>query len=185
LRTMIGHLRPTVVMTLTLAIGIGAATTVFTLLNAVFLKPLPVHDATALVGVYTTDEVNAQSYFTKFPMSYLNYLDLRANNTIFTGMGAFYQLTMTLTDVGEARPVAVELASEDYFSVLGVNAAIGRTFSHEEADEATPGRPVAIVSHQMWVNLFGADPQLVGRTIRLNAAQYTVIGIMPPRFKGL
>src|SRR5262249_17362135 len=136
LRTMIGHLRPTVVMTLTLAIGIGAATTVFTLLNAVFLKPLPVHDAAALVGVYPTDEVNAQSYVPKFPMSYLNYLDPRANNTIFTGMGAFYQLTMTLTDVGEARPVAVELASEDYFSVLGVNAAIGRTFSHEEADEA-------------------------------------------------
>ncbi len=160
---------------LTLGLGIGANTTIFSIANALFLQPLPVADAERLVSVYATDKKNPGFS----PMSHLNWKDYRKQNDVFESMLGYDWTTMSVKASGEAKLLVGQLVSENYFDTLGVTAALGRTFEPEE--HATP-TPVAVLSHGFWLGELGGDPGAVGRAITINSQSFTVIGVTPARF---
>src|SRR5262245_354984 len=171
----------TLVAILTLALGIGTNTAIFTVINAALLRPLPYEDAEGLVVVTTTmrrETVEVRS------SSYPDFVDWRDQNTVFERIAARAEASFTLT--GDAGPERVdgELVSADYFPLLRARAAFGRTFLPEE-DSAPDMRRVALVGHRLWQRRFGGSPALVGRTIQLNDGNYTVVGIMPEGFRGV
>ena len=175
----------TVVAVLSLALGIGANTAIFTLTNAVFLSPLPVTDPGRVLEVYTVDNATTTTgaNLRRTAMSFLNYKDFRDQNDVFGGLSAFLPTGVTLTGRGEPKPQNVTLVSANYFDVLGVKPALGRTFFADE-DQADGGNTVAVISYAMWTRLFGADRSVIGRTIEMNGVAYTVIGVTPDNFKG-
>jgi predicted permease len=175
----------TVIAALSLALGIGANTTIFTLINAVLLNPLPVEDPSQLVSVWTTDERNqgnAQLGFLQ--ISPMNYKDLRDKNEVFASLAAHAGIPVSVsTNNTEPQQVFGEIVSGNYFSVLGAKPAIGRTFAPDE--DLTPGdKLVAVLGYGQWQGVFGGDPAVVGRTITLNGRAFSVIGVMPKGFKG-
>ncbi len=173
----------TAVAILSLALGIGANTTIFTLVNAVFLQPLPVKEPAQLVSVYGTDEKNKGNLLDFMPVSYPNYMDYRDQNDVFSGLLAFSGVAMSLSGTGEPEQINGLIVSGNYFDVLGIKAARGRTFLPEE--DGTPGtHPVVVISHGLWQRRFGGDPSLVGKTLALNNQRFTVIGIAPENFRG-
>lgn len=176
----------TFVALLSLALGIGANTAIFTIINAIFVHPLPVEEPSQLVEVYTRDtktldtNVNFQFTYTSFP----NFEDFRDQNTAFSGLtGASYPVPIIWSGRGEPQQINAILASANYFDVLGVRAYRGRTFLPDE-DKKPGGNSVVVLSYYLWRRNFGSDPNLIGRTITLNAMPYTVIGVAPPHFKG-
>jgi predicted permease len=184
LRMMAKHPGVTAVAVLSLALGIGANSTIFTVINAVFLNPLPVHQTSELVAVYTTDSNAPGGFGGLLQTSYPNFKDFRAQNTVFTDMAAYtFPLQVSLSTGGEARQAFVELTTGNYFDVLGVRAARGRTFLPEE-DSTPGGHPVLVLGHGLWQRQFGGD-EVVGRVINLNGHPYTVIGVAPEGFKGV
>jgi macrolide transport system ATP-binding/permease protein len=185
LRTLAKSPGFTVVALLSLALGIGANTAIFTLTNAVFLNPLPVRDAARVLECYTVDHATktTAANLTRTPMSWLNFKDIRDQNTMFSGLAAFIPMGVSLTGRGDPRPETVVLASANYFDVLGAHAALGRTFAPDE-DKKDGGDAVAVLSDGMRQRLFGADPNVLGKTVEFNMVAYTVIGVMPPGFKG-
>ncbi len=170
---------------LTLALGVGANSALFTALRVVFGNPLPLSSPSQLLRLYTTDQRNQSAAYNLFPMSYLNFLDVREHNGVFDGLAAFTQSQATLTESGQAFPVSAQLVSGDFFSVLGIQAQSGRSFDPLEVAQDAPPQQVAVISHSIWANRLGGDPGLLGRAIRLNAHRYTVIGIAPVGFKGV
>jgi predicted permease len=169
----------TLVAALSLALGIGANTAVFSIINASLLKPLPVEEPERLASVFTTDAKNPGN----LPTSHLNYVDYRDQNQVFSGLLAYTFAQVSLTRGETTEPVFGLVVSGNYFDVLGVKAAMGRTFMPHE--DKTPGaHPVAVLSHGLWRRSFGADPNLVGKTISLNRHDYTVVGIVPEGFTG-
>jgi putative ABC transport system permease protein len=171
----------TLVAILTLSLGIGANTAIFTVINAALLRPLPYEDAERLVVIATTmrrETVEVRS------ASYPDFVDWRDQNTVFERVAAHEETSFTLT--GDAGPERVngELASADYFPLLRVRAAMGRTFLPEE-DRAPDMHRVALVGYGLWQRRFGGVPGLLGQTIRLNDGDYTVVGIMPEDFRGV
>jgi predicted permease len=172
---------------LSLVLGIGANTTIFTLVNAVFLRPLPMADPARLVSIYGTDEAAGPgSGFFRF--SYLNYLDYREASHTFSGILAYQGFAIGLTGgaggAGRAERVVGRAVSGNYFDVLGVKAALGRTF--EPAEDGAPGaHPVAVIGNGLWTRRFGADPRTVGRTVLLNGHPFTVLGVLPRSFNDL
>jgi predicted permease len=175
----------TIVAVLSLALGIGANTAIFTLTNAVFLNPLPVRDAARVVQVFTVDHATTTTAanFLRTPMSFLNYKDFRDQNNVFSGLAAFTLTGVTLTGHGDPKPETGMLVSANYFDVLGIKPALGRTFFADE-DRSEGGNTVTVLSHSLWVQLFGADPAVIGKTVEFNSIPYTVIGVMPADFKG-
>lgn len=175
----------TAVAILSLALGIGANTAIFTLTNAVFLKPLPVEDPARVLQVFTVDHATTVTApnLARTPMSFPNYRDFRDLNHVFSGLAAFLPIGVTLTGRGEPQPETAMLVSANYFDLLGVKPAIGRTFAPGE-DRQEGGNTVAVLSYAMWVRFFGADPAAIGKTIDFNSIPYTVIGVAPPGFKG-
>jgi predicted permease len=168
---------------LTLALAIGANTTIFTLVNAIFLNPLPVRDASTLVEVNTVDAKNALANFTRMPNSWDNFKDYEKQNDVFSGMTAFQGVPVTLSGRGEAVQLNGNLVSRNYFDVLGVKAEKGHTFLPDEGN--TEGaNPVVVLSNNLWAHKFGADPNLIGQTITLNGTAFTVVGIAAAGFKG-
>lgn len=176
----------TIVAILSLALGIGANTAIFTIINAVFLHPLPVQEPSRLVEMFTRDNktVQTNANFQLTPTSLPNYEDFRDQSTVFTGLAAA-TFPLPLIWGGQAEPQLLngELVSANYFDVLGVKALRGRTFFPDE-DKKPGANAVLVMSHSLWTRRFGAEPNLVGQTITLNATPYTVIGITPPNFKG-
>ena len=170
----------TSVIVASLALGIGANTTIFTLINAVFLRPLPVSDPERLVEVFT---VMPKS--TAFQgVSLANYRDFRDNVRELSGLAASQSIGANL--IGGIEPLAIggQLVTGNYFQVLGVDAALGRTFT--PAEDATLGAsPVMVISAGLWRRAFSSDPNVVGKAVTLNGFTFTVIGVMPPAFKGL
>ena len=175
----------TAVAILSLALGIGANTTIFTVINAVLLNPLPVKDISQLVDLSTIDKktkialANAQ----KLPMSYPNCKDYRDQNEVLSATSCFSFAALTLSGQAEPQQLPGLLVSSNYFDVLGVQPALGRTFLPDE-DQKPGGNPVVIISYSLWVKQFGADRSVLGRQITLNAVPYTVIGVAPRNFKG-
>ncbi len=154
-----------------LALGIGANTAIFSFVNGVLLQPLPYGDANRIVMVLEKPPQGDRN-----GISTLNYLDWRHQNSVFEYMTPMSQGQVTLT--GTSDPVQLRRASvaPDYFHVFGTQAVLGRTFA---ADEDQPGKPhVVVLSHAIWESQFGADPKLLGTTIRLDGEPYTVIGIL-------
>jgi len=174
----------TVIAALSLALGIGANTTMFTLVNAVLLNPLPVEDPSQLVSVWTTDERNQNSALGFLQISPLNYRDLRDKNEVFAGLAAHTGIPLNVSVAnGEPQQLFGEIVTGNYFSVLGAKPAAGRTFMADE--DKNPGeRLVAVLGYGEWQKRFGGDPGAVGRTVTVNGQSFTVIGVMPKGFKG-
>jgi len=169
------------VAVLSLAVGIGANTAIFTLVNAVLLKPLPLHDVSRLVSIYTADEKNPEMMF---GTSRDNYLDIRDSNNVFDRTSAAAKITVNLaSDAAPPERVTAELVSGNYFETLGTTPAIGRGFLPEE--DQTPGaKLVTVISHELWQSHLGGDPSITGKTILVNNRPFLVAGIMPARFHG-
>jgi putative ABC transport system permease protein len=174
----------TIVAVLSLALGIGANTTIFSLINAVLLHPLPVQDPASLVSVWTTDERNQNGGLGFLQTSLLNYRDYRDKNDVFAGLAAHQFVPLSISGgTGEPQQVFGEIVSGNYFQVLGARPLVGRTFTPEE--DRTPGATlVAVLGYGEWQKRFGGDAGIVGRTIRLNGQEFTVLGVMPKGFRG-
>ncbi|PYT79765.1 MAG: hypothetical protein DMG40_15590 [Acidobacteria bacterium] len=163
---------------LTLALGIGANTAIFSVVNTVLLRPLPYKDADRLVTVWGYNR--ARGYDTDF-VSPLDFADWRSQNHVFEGMAASTDVQYTLTGEGEPRAIIAYAFSADYFHVLGTAPLLGRTFLPEQEQ---PGKNhVAVLSYACWQKRFGGDRDAVGKNILLDGAPYTVIGVMPPGFQ--
>jgi len=179
LRTFIKQPGFTAVAVVTLALGIGANTAIFSLIDAVLLKLLPVKDPAQLVALAATS-AGGQGLGFSYPM----FQDLRERSQVFAGILAYDGVTLNLSESGQTDRVTGELVSGHYFSVLGVKPLLGRVFSAD--DDRSPGaHPVAILSYQFWQRRFSSDPTVVGKTIHLSGYPFTVVGISPPGFFGV
>jgi predicted permease len=171
---------------LSLALGIGANTTIFTVINAILLHPLPVKDISRVVQVDTIDtktRVTAAN-FAKLGMSFPNFQDYARDNQVFTALGCVVgPLPLTWSGGAEPRQIFGQLVSANYFDILGMRPATGRFFMPDE-DTKLGGNDVAVLSYSLWANKFGSDPSAVGKVLTLNATSYTVIGVAPRGFKG-
>jgi putative ABC transport system permease protein len=171
----------TLVAVITLALGVGANTAIFTVINAALLRPLPYEDAERLVVVATTmrrETVEVRS------VSYPDFVDWRDQNTVFERIAAQASPSFTLTGGAEPERVNGELVSADYFPLLRARATIGRTFLPEE-DRTPDTHRVALVGYGLWQRRFGGSSALLGQTIQLNDSDYTVVGVMPEGFRGV
>ena len=184
-RTLLRSPGYTAAALISLGLGIGANTAIFTLTNAVFLHALAVKEPGRVLELFTVDHAtkSAAPNLDRTPVSYPNFLDIRDQNDVFTGMAGFTPAGVTLTGFGKAAIQPAFLVSANYFDVLGVQPAIGRTFRPDE-DRTPGGNPVAVLSYSLWQRLFGGDRAAIGRTINLNAVSYLVIGVAPAGFKG-
>jgi predicted permease len=166
---------------LSLAIGIGANTTIFTIANALLFKPpLGVADASRLVDVGRSQD--GQGFDNG---SYSNYLDIRARNTVFSGIYA-YRLgpePMSLRGKDGAERIYGEMVSTNYFNVLGTPPHIGRLFTSDDSEQPA-ATPLAVLSHRFWMRRFNGDPAIVGQTLVLNGRPFMVIGVTPEGFHG-
>ena len=179
LRSLIKHRTFTVVSIVTLALGIGANTAIFTVVNAVVLRPLPFAEADRLTMIWTTKDANQEQ-----PLSFADYNDLRNQTKSFSAIGAASPLwNFTLTGAGEPEPVQGLFVSANLFELLRVSPARGRNFTAEE--DRVGGTPVAILSHALWERRFGGDQNIVGKTITVSGFNATIIGVMPPDFQFL
>ena len=171
----------TAIVVLTFALGIGANTAVFSVLNAVLLRPLPFHDPQNLVALGEYDTREKTDPGTEInSISYLDYVDWRHQNKVFERVAVYTnQSVSTLTDGNEATHVQGEAVSADLFSLLGVQPVLGRTFLPNE-DE--PGNRVVVLSHELWQRRFGGDRAIIGKSVTLDGQQFQVIGVMPRRF---
>src|SRR5262245_54249487 len=157
----------TFVAVLTLALGIGATTAIFSVVNAVLLRPLPYRDPDRLVIASQVQD--------------RDFLRWRDQAKAFENMAAFGGGTAVLTGSGEPEQLVVGTVSADLFATLGVAPALGRTFTPEE--DTVAGEPVVILSNSLWQRRFGSDPQVIGRALTIKDQNRTVIGIMPPGFR--
>jgi predicted permease len=169
----------TTIAVLTLALGIGANTVVFSIINAVLFRPRPVAEPERLVELYSGDARNPYG-----GAAYQDYLSFRDQGEVFSGLAAYRPGRYKLGGEDGVEPVIGEVVSGNYFDVIGVKAFRGRTFLPEE--DRTPGsHPVVVIGHDLWRRRFGADPALIGKTIEINNQALTVIGIAPPEYTGM
>lgn len=161
----------------TLALGIGATTSLFTVINAVLLNPLPYPQPDRLVLVSSIVE-NARE---DAPITYPDYLDWRAQSTHFEQLGYVRERPVNLTGVDEPARIPAAEVSADIFPALGLRPIMGRWITAE--DDRPAASPVVVLSHAAWLNRFNADPAILQRTLALDGRVYTVVGVMPPRFR--
>lgn len=175
----------TAVAVLSLALGIGANTTIFTVVNAILLNALPVRDLPRLVEMDTVDSklLVTQARSEKLGMSFPNFQDYRRDNQVFTDLAAFMPIAVTWSGGAEPRELQGELVSANYFEVLGIRPARGRFFMPDE-DTKPNGNDVAVLSYSLWANKLGSDPGIIGKPLIFDARPYTVIGIAPRGFRG-
>jgi predicted permease len=174
-RTLAKNRSFTIVAVLTLALGIGANTALFSVANGVLLNPLPFPAPNQLVALYAK-----RVGFERASISYPNFLDWQRDSRSFASMEAFRQDDFNLTGAGEAEHIRGGMVSADFFATLGVKLAQGRFFTAEE--DRIGGAPVALISAGLWSRKFGAAPDVVGQRIALNGSDYTIIGIVPASF---
>ena len=171
----------TAVAVFTLAVGIGANTAIFSLVDAILLRGLPYPDADRVVVLIGNVQ---RAVVERRGGSYPDYLDWRAQATHFEDMAAYDGISATLMDGADPERITIEAVSAPYFDVLGVTPAAGRSFRPDE-DLVAGRNPVTVLSHGLWQRKFGSDPAVIGRTVRLGTTSYEVIGIMPRGFAGL
>jgi predicted permease len=168
----------TAIAILTLALGIGANTALFSVVNGVLLNPLPFPNPDQLVALYSkTDTFNQSS------VTYLNFLDWQKNNHSFSALCAFRSDNYNLTGTGEPERLHAHMVSADFFPMLGLQPLAGRTFRSEEDQ---PGAsPVAVISDALWKRRFASSPDLLGKSITLNGKAHTIVGVTSGRIPGL
>jgi len=167
---------------LALALGIGANSAIFSVFNAVLLRPLPYQDAEGLVLIYGRMTRDGQTE--RRSVSYPDFTDWRDRNRVFEKISAVAGPSFSLTGIDIPERVEGELVSASYFATLGVRPILGRTFLEEE-DRTPDVHPVAMISEGFWQNYFGRNPNAVGRTLQLNGTAYTVVGVLPGAFRGI
>lgn len=169
LRTFAKRPALTAILVATLALGIGANTAIFTLVNEILLRPLPIGEPSRVVDIFA--KIPGGNSFSGF--GYSDYLDYREHQNVLSGLTVF---TGRLLRLGmDAEPVTVQFASLEYFDVIEVSAAQGRVFGKLDTDEPT----VVVLSHGFWQRRTGGDPDIVGSTLLLSGTPFTVIGITP------
>ena len=169
----------TIVAVISLAVGIGANSAIFSLMNSIMWRPRPVAQPEQLVELYVGEA--EQPYQTS---SYPSYLELRDRNEVLSGLAAYSVRQFKLGGANEVEQVLGEAVSGNYFDVLGVAAQKGRTFLAEE-DQAPGRNPVVVIGHGLWQRRFNSDPDLVGKTVTVNEKPLTVVGIAPPHYTGM
>jgi predicted permease len=184
LRTMVKRPGFTLVAVLSLALGIGANSTIFTFAKAAFLESVPVENPSEVVMVYSTQASRHGPEAQFLDLSYFNARDLREKSDVFGGVSLLIGNGAQLTVGGKNIRVqgGARLVNWDFFKILGVQPALGRSFTQDE--DSRPGAaPVAILSYALWNNQFAADASIIGKTIVLNQQQFTVIGVAPREFQ--
>ena len=178
-RTLLKSPGFTVVAMLTLALGIGANSTIFSWINSTLLNPLPaVKQTDGLVSL-----TRAGSAMSDLTFSYPDYVDLRDRNRSFSGLAAFKNWRVSLTGVGKPENIWSLLATANYFDVLEVRPMLGRGFLPSD-DEKPGGSPVVVISYALWQSHFGASQTIIGQKININQHPYTVVGVAPRLFQG-
>jgi predicted permease len=166
----------TAVAIITLALGIGANSAIFSVIDAVLLRPLPLADPGQLVRLYETEAAPGD-----YPITGPDFLDWKAQNKSFQDMTLFsWPQDMNLSDSGQAERVMAISTDSNFFSVLGVRPLLGRTWVQ---GEDVPASNVCLLTYGLWQSHFGADEKIIGKTIELSAKKYTVVGVMPPSFR--
>ena len=165
----------TIVAILTLALGIGANTAIFSVVNGVLLNPLPFPQPDELVSLS-----ESKPNFATGSISYPNFRDWQRNNHTFSAMAISRQISFSLTGSGEAEQLRAELLSSDYFSLLGVKPLIGRLFAPGE--DEVGAAPIVLISAGLWKRKFGSSPEVLGRTITLDGGASTIVGVIPADF---
>ena len=166
---------------ITLALGIGANTSIFSVVNAVLLRSLPFSDADRLVRVWHTPPQSSFPGISVFSISPANFLDWQSQNHVFSSMAIYGFGGFTLTGSDKAEQVTASRVSPEFFSTLGAQPMLGRPFS---AEENNPGHSnVVVLSHRFWQDHFASNRDIVGRDITLDGAKYLVAGVMPPSFR--
>jgi predicted permease len=170
---------------MTLALGIGASTTVFTVVNTLLLHPLPVKDPSRLVAIYSARANGSKQAGGLLPTSYLNLKDCASNNAVFSSLAGYAgPLVMTLAGKSGPQRIFGELVTARYFQTLGLRPAKGRFFLPTE-DRTTGYAPVAVLSYGAWQGTFGGASDILGRTLEINQTTFTVVGVAPHGFIGV
>ncbi|HEX6322961.1 MAG TPA: ABC transporter permease [Vicinamibacterales bacterium] len=168
------------VVVLTLAVGIGATTAIYSVVDAVLINPLPYPTQDRLQMIWVT---NPQQEIDKDVTSYPNFADWQAQSTTFEAMAAVNSTNVTITGAGEPKLVPAERVTGRFFDLFGTPARYGRTL--QPADTAAGRERVLVLSHTLWTEHFGADPGVVGRTVSVNALPFEVVGVMPEAFSAI
>jgi putative ABC transport system permease protein len=166
------------VVVITLALGIGANTAIFSFVNAVILNPLPFPDSSRLVVMTETTRGSEE-----MSVSLLNFADWRARARSFEEIGGVRFVSFNLTGTGTPQRLIGQAVTRNFFNILGVQPQLGRTFTVEEDKYGVA--PTALISDSLWQRSFGSDPNIVGQHLKLDGIDFTVIGVMPPRFEFL
>ena len=170
-----------VVTVLSLALGIGANTAIFSVVNGLLLRPLPYPEPEQIVHVWHTPPQQSFPGLDRFSVSPANYVDWKAQSSAFEQMAVYTDTGFSLSTSNDPLSLIGAVVSSDFFSVLRTNATQGRTFT---PDEERPGRDqVVVIGHGLWQRAFGANPNIIGQTLTLNSRSFTVVGIMPAGFE--
>jgi putative ABC transport system permease protein len=168
----------TVIALITLALGIGANTAIFSVVNAVLLRPLPYQKPEELVIVWEDATIVGFPQNTPAPA---NYVDWKNQNQSFADMAASYETSFNLTGDGEPERVSSYAVTANFFPLLGVQPLLGRGFLNEE--DRPGGNKVVMLSYSLWRSRYGGEPNIVNRAILLNGEKHTVVGVMPASFQ--
>lgn len=170
----------TAVAVCTLALGIGANTAIFSIVNSLLLQPLPVKAPAALVNIYRADARQGPAILSSYP----DYQDIQRHRGIFVDVLAYSLIVReAFTSDDSSAMVNGEAVSGNYFDVLGISPVLGRAFTPEEGRPS--GSPVVVISHRLWRSRFNSDPSVLGKVVKLSGIPLTVIGVAPPEFRGL
>jgi putative ABC transport system permease protein len=167
---------------ITLSLGIGANTAIFSVVNALLLRPLPYRQPEQLVKVFQSQPDPAKGMLPSI-WSYPRFEVLRDRNQSFAAVAGFNQSPYNLTGTDVPERLQVEMVSASYFPMLGVGAVVGRTFTAEE-DRLPGANPAALLGYGIWQRRFGGDPQVIGKSIELDKKAFTIVGVLPPGFRG-
>lgn len=183
IRAMLKSPSFTAVAILSLALGIGANTSIFSVVNTLLLKPLPYRSPERLAQVFLQREEPGKGLESSELWSYPKFVALRDHNEVFEQVAAVSDQNFPVTDSEYPERLSAEMISASYFPMLGVDAVLGRTFTADE--DQTPGtHPVALIGYGLWQRRFGSDSTVIGKTISLNKVPLTIVGVMPEGFKG-
>src|SRR5438270_3847268 len=174
-----------VIAVITLALGIGANTAIFTVVNAVFFHPIPVHDPKNLLEIFTVDQrkLLGLTNNNNFPNSYPNSQDIQSRAQSFSGITIYTFAPVSMTINGQPDQYFSQLASGNFFDVLGVHAALGRTFRADE-DRAPGSGPVLVLNYGFWQRKFAGDRNVIGQNVLVNGQGFTIVGVAPKGFQG-